>query len=215
MESLDSFEYEISMYYNLSSSLIFDATSFIQLLLYDNYKEKETLNNRFKAISNDGSGAKHFQYKKNIRNWEKFNFLFLWSTLESFILKKNPVVPADFVINRFTVSIMLFYSDSMSAIARFCGCMERFPRTIYNDNDIHPFNYSWIETYLFLFILEICELLLLTFSKIQKILLQTYFLTSKSQRSQHTLDLIISLLFSWTQVRSVFNGTKTIVLRRS
>ena len=123
MESLDSFEYEISMYYNLSSSLIFDAASFIQLLLYGNYKEKETLNNRFKAISNDGSGAKHFQCKKNIPNWEKFNFLFLWSTLESFILKKNPVVPADFVINRFTVSIMLFYSDSMSAIVRFYGCI--------------------------------------------------------------------------------------------
>ena len=52
-----------------------DATSYILFLLYVYYKEKENLKEKFKTITDVGSGAKHMQYKKNIQNWEKFNIL--------------------------------------------------------------------------------------------------------------------------------------------
>ena len=48
------------MYQKLSSSWTFDATAFIRLLLYANYKEKETLNEKFKAIANMGIECKAY-----------------------------------------------------------------------------------------------------------------------------------------------------------
>ena len=53
---------------------------------YGNYKEKDTLNENFKAKTDAGSGVKHTQCTKNMQNWENFIFIVFSTHLQTLII---------------------------------------------------------------------------------------------------------------------------------
>ena len=137
-------------------------------------------------------------------------------------VKKNLLALSWFVITRSTV-LKIFFSDNTSAISHLYRCiMAEFWITEYSGfmknflsltmKNIHPFDVSSIEKDLFLFKLAICKFLLLKFPRTQKGLLETYFLIFWSQFTWKFQSTLISLIFSWTQVKLAFNKIETIIL---
>ena len=126
--------------------------------------------------------------------------------------------------NRYNWSTVLkiFFPDNMSPIAHLYECVmpelwviehSGFMKAFvsFSMKNTHPFNVPSIQIDLFLFKLTICDFLQMKFSD-SKEWLQMYSLISLSQCPLKTSVHTVSLVFSWVQIRSVFNGTETIAL---